>query len=148
MTLIEKKALIVVMGILLISFLVQWLRPHVENSEIYDYSLEDSLFKALSGDTIPVTTDSGSLGSLDSKTSKKSADINSLKININTATQKDLEKLPRIGPSTAKKIIDYRNKHGSFTSLRDLIKVKRIGSKTLELIKPHIFIVADTSHQQ
>ena len=61
-------------------------------------------------------------------------------ININSAGQKELEKLPRIGPATAKNILKYREENGSFKTIDEILKVKRIGPKTLELIKPYITI--------
>jgi len=59
------------------------------------------------------------------------------KIKISTATQEELETLPRIGPSKAKAILDYRAKFG-FKSINDLTKVAGIGAKTLEQLKPLI----------
>ena len=47
------------------------------------------------------------------------------KININTATQEQLETLPGIGPSTAKKIIDYRKENGKFKNIEDIKNVNR-----------------------
>jgi competence protein ComEA len=49
------------------------------------------------------------------------------KVNINTASQADLEKLPRIGPKVAARILDYRKEHGPFKRVEDLMKVKGIG---------------------
>lgn len=61
-------------------------------------------------------------------------------VNINRATGKTLETLPGIGPATAKKIIAYRNEHGPFTQIEDLTKVKSIGPKKLEHIRPYITV--------
>lgn len=47
------------------------------------------------------------------------------KININSATDSELESLPGIGKSTASKILDYRNKHGKFKSIEDIMNVSR-----------------------
>lgn len=52
------------------------------------------------------------------------------KININTAGIEELTALPRVGPSLAQGIIDYREKNGPFLHKEDLIKVSRIGVKT------------------
>jgi len=56
-------------------------------------------------------------------------------IDINTADVMKLTKLPGIGLSKAQAIVDYREAHGSFESIEDLIKVKGIGAKTLNNIK-------------
>lgn len=61
-------------------------------------------------------------------------------ININTASKNQLDLLPGIGPVTAQKIIDYRNKIGRFTSVDQLIEVKGIGPKKLKNIKPYVRI--------
>ena len=54
------------------------------------------------------------------------------KININTASSTDLQQLPRIGPKVAQRIIDFREKHGKFKRVEDLMKVKGIGKKIFE----------------
>lgn len=61
-------------------------------------------------------------------------------ININTATGVELEVLPAIGPKTAQKIIDYRNKYGKFTSKESLKRVSGIGEKTYEKLADKIEI--------
>lgn len=57
------------------------------------------------------------------------------KININTATQTELETLPGIGVSTALKIINYRKENGKFKSIEDIKKVSGIGDSKYEKIK-------------
>lgn len=59
-------------------------------------------------------------------------------ININKASQKDLEKLPGIGEKIASWLIEYRSQHGDFRTLDDLKKVKGIGDKKAERIKGYI----------
>lgn len=61
-------------------------------------------------------------------------------IDINTASLEELDKIPGVGPVTAQKIIDYREKNGPFKSIEDLKKVGRIGDKTLEKIKDKIVV--------
>ena len=56
-------------------------------------------------------------------------------VNINTATQEQLETLNGIGPAKAKAIIDYRNKNGSFKNVEELDKVPGIGQGVLSKIK-------------
>lgn len=63
-----------------------------------------------------------------------------VKININTASVGELIQLPHIGPITAKKIILYRESHGEFQSLEELINIDGIGEVNFEDIKLHILI--------
>lgn len=48
-------------------------------------------------------------------------------ININTATEEQLDQLPGVGPSTAKAIVDYRTQNGRFSSIEDIQEVSGIG---------------------
>ena len=57
-------------------------------------------------------------------------------IDINTADASTLKKFNGVGPATANKIVAYRDANGPFSSCDDLTKVKGIGAKTLEKIKP------------
>ncbi len=59
-------------------------------------------------------------------------------VNINTASQEELESLPGIGKSYAQRIIEYRETIGEFTSVEELVNVKGIGEKTLEKLKPFL----------
>ena len=61
-------------------------------------------------------------------------------ININNATQSQLETLPGIGPSIAIKIINYRNEHGKFKSINDIKNVNGIGENKFNNIKNLITI--------
>lgn len=57
-------------------------------------------------------------------------------ININTATEEELQKLPGIGPAYASRIVEWRMENGRFTSAEQLIEIKGIGEKRLENIRP------------
>jgi competence protein ComEA len=62
------------------------------------------------------------------------------RININTATLAELDKLPKIGPSIAQRIIDYRTKNGPFKKTEDLKNVSGIGDATFEALKDLITV--------
>ena len=59
-------------------------------------------------------------------------------IDINSATAKEFERLPRIGPQIAGRIVAYREDNGAFKRIDDITKVKGIGPKTLERWRPHL----------
>lgn len=61
-------------------------------------------------------------------------------ININTASQKELEELPGIGPTLSQRIIEYREKNGYFQTIEDIKKVSGIGDKKFEAIKDLITV--------
>jgi competence protein ComEA len=57
------------------------------------------------------------------------------KVNINTASLAELEKLPRIGPQIAQRILDFRKENGNFKKIEDILKVRGIGEKVFEQLK-------------
>jgi len=62
------------------------------------------------------------------------------KVNLNTATVADFDSLPRIGPTMAQRIIDFRTTNGKFTSVDGLRDVAGIGEKTFETLKDLITV--------
>lgn len=64
----------------------------------------------------------------------------SSKVNINTATQTELETLNGIGPSTASKIIKYRNEKGKFKKIEDIKNVSGIGEAKFKKIEADIVV--------
>ena len=66
-------------------------------------------------------------------------------VNINTATQAELETLQGIGPGKAKAIIDYRKKNGPFKSVDDLEKVDGIGPGTMKQLRKDIAVSGATA---
>ena len=63
-----------------------------------------------------------------------------LPLDLNSASATDLDALPGIGPALAQRIVEYRQKHGAFKKIGDLIQVSGIGPKLLDKIKPQLII--------
>ena len=59
---------------------------------------------------------------------------------LNTATLKQLEELPGVGPVTAHEILNFREKSGPFKSVNDLLVIPRISKKRLDKIRPYVFV--------
>ena len=70
--------------------------------------------------------------------SEKSLNSTNISININTATQTELEGLPGIGASIAGRIVEYRNQKGKFKTIEDIKNVTGIGENKFEQIKDFI----------
>lgn len=63
-------------------------------------------------------------------------------VNLNTATQAQLETLPGVGAKMAARIIEYRQKSGGFKKIEELMNVKGIGEKAFLKLKPQITVTA------
>jgi competence protein ComEA len=61
-------------------------------------------------------------------------------LNLNTATQAELESLPGIGPTKAMDIIAYRDQVGPFKTVDDLLNVTGIGPSTLDAIREYLLV--------
>jgi competence protein ComEA len=115
---------------------------------IIDYSESDSVFSRLSHKSAPIINgiqqdDQKKIRTyyVASEKSQPVAKIEKGSIDINRANEKELKKLPRIGPAMASRIVEHRNTKGPFKSIDDLILVKGIGKKTFKLIKFIIILV-------
>ena len=59
-------------------------------------------------------------------------------LDLNTATLSDLTRLPGIGQTKAQAILDWREAHGPFRAVEDLLSVDGIGEKTWETLRPYV----------
>ena len=64
------------------------------------------------------------------------------KFDINSASQAQLESISGIGPSKATAIIAYRNEHGPFKSIQDVVNVSGVGPKTVEKIAAEAYVIS------
>lgn len=82
------------------------------------------------------TVDESPQDTLKNVSSDSSPNVESSRLNLNTATSEQLITLPGIGPSYAERILEWRNKNGNFTSIDQLLQIKGIGEKRLEELRP------------
>jgi len=61
-------------------------------------------------------------------------------INLNTATQAQLESLPGVGAKAAQRVLEYRKQNGNFKKVEDLMNVKGFGEKTFLKLKPMLTV--------
>jgi len=61
-------------------------------------------------------------------------------LDLNRATKAELRLLPGLGDALAQRVVDFRHRHGSFRSVDDLRQVSGIGPKTLDRIRPFLFV--------
>lgn len=61
-------------------------------------------------------------------------------VNLNAATQAELEELPGIGPVTAERMLAWRQAHGKFTMVEELLEVSGIGERTFAQLQPLVTV--------
>jgi competence protein ComEA len=61
-------------------------------------------------------------------------------VDLNTATPEDLESLPGVGPATAAAIVSWRDDHGPFTSVEQLLEVRGIGPAKFEALRDLVVV--------
>ncbi|MHB1085576.1 MAG: ComEA family DNA-binding protein [Thiobacillus sp.] len=68
-------------------------------------------------------------------------------MNINTASQSELEAVKGLGPAKAQAIISYREANGGFKTLEDLEKVKGFGKASIDKLKSELSIGAEKTRK-
>lgn len=95
-----------------------------------------------SSSTPPTDSSSGKSTGSTSKSTKSTPSAGRLaageKVNINTATAEELDKIPGIGPAKAQAIVDYRTQNGKFKTIEDIQKVKGIKEGVFSKIKDYL----------
>ena len=107
--------------------------PNINDKEEIEYITEDVAKNNIVNNDGIVTDEK--------ENNKNKTNIESEKkvmVNINKATQAELENLPGIGPAIATRIIEYRNENGKFSSIDDIKNVKGIGDAKYDKIKDSI----------
>ncbi len=70
----------------------------------------------------------------------ESVQTNRFRVDVNTASEAELIALPDLGPQTAKSIVEYRNQHGPFQTVDQLLRVPGIGNATLKQIRSMVTV--------
>lgn len=78
---------------------------------------------------------------------KKPAELPHAAIDINQASAEDFEKLPGIGPELARRIVAYRDKHGPFRRVEDLLVIRGIGPRKWKTIRPYLRVRQEGENQ-
>ena len=63
-----------------------------------------------------------------------------LQLDLNRATEVQLMQLPGVGPTLARRIVQYRRQHGAFASVEELIRVRGIGPRRLKRLRPYLVV--------
>ncbi len=92
------------------------------------------LYIPMIGEDSQVTT--GVQGSISTAGAVQGKDL----VNLNTASESELETLPGVGPSKAAAIMEYRETNGRFRNIEELMEISGIGEKTFEKLKDHISV--------
>lgn len=106
------------------------------------YILEDGekIYVPKKGEEMQSKSSTSLISQNSSYSNYSSSSVKNNKVNINKATQTELETIPGIGPSTALKILDYREKNGKFSKIEDIKNVSGIGDAKFEKIKDYIYV--------
>lgn len=89
---------------------------------------------------IPKKGETGQIANASLSSSNSGNGQKTAKINLNSATESELQNVPGIGPSKARDIMSYKQEHGSFNQIDDLKKVKGFGAKTFEKLKDYFSV--------
>jgi competence protein ComEA len=66
-------------------------------------------------------------------------------VNINTASEQELQLLPRVGPALAKRVVEFRTANGPFKAPEELTRVKGVGEKSYALLAPYLAVSGPTT---
>lgn len=119
----ERRAITILVGTFVVGLGVRLWQATFASPPKFDYSGSDSTFAALSVDSPPPAV------------AESTATIN-----LNTASKEQLMSLPGIGPATAERIMLERGDGGRFRTVDDLRRVRGIGAKRIEQLRPLVSV--------
>ncbi len=131
----QEKA---VLYFLAISLLVGGALNGLRKRALQHAPVDPSVAQLLRDVRVAASSGTGSAEKGPTDTREESCDL--YHFDLNRAGVEDLQKLPRVGPVMAKRIVQYRERVGRFTSIEQLLEVKGIGRKTLERLRPYVYV--------
>jgi len=78
------------------------------------------------------------------KETRRTAEAPATAVDINRAAVEDFSRLPGIGPKLAQRIVAFREKHGPFRRVEDLLAIRGIGHKKWKKIRPFLRVGTDS----
>lgn len=137
----EQIILLLLCGVLIVGIVIRYLDSK-DSDRIPDFEVHKNAVE------VPSPEEKAEVPQVTSLTHKQSSvevpspkgDVPQVRelIDINSATAKEFERLHGIGPQIAGRIVAYREKNGAFKRVDDITKVRGIGPKTLERLRPHL----------
>lgn len=108
-----------------------------DGEEIVIPVIDDDLAAGVTSTSIPTSTEEDAPADAPATASSPPSDG---LLNLNTASQAELEELPGIGPVLAERIVTYRTENGPFSSVEQLVEIDGISTATLEELRPFIAV--------
>ncbi len=141
----ERIVVLTLVGALILGLGIRLFRGVGEEAPRFDYATSDADFSARSANrTVPTTgirpADSINPTGVARSPAVSGVPAKPLRVDLNHASKRELMALPGVGEVIAERILLYREEHGAFAAVADLLKVKGIGKKKLEHITPHCFV--------
>lgn len=134
----ERKVVLFLVGAFLLGIGIRFVQVSRSGGPGFDYSASDAEFAGKVSAPVPPGTGNPGTAGAGEKESTGAGTSSGMRvsgfIHVNRATKQELMSLPGIGETIAERIILFREDHGPFTALTDLMKVKGIGEKKFNRI--------------
>lgn len=141
----ERIVVLTLVGAFILGLGIRLFRQDKAGSPGFDYSASDAEFMAKSTARALPSTPARETGTLTAPAATREPGASRsagtiVRVDLNRASKRDLMGLPGVGEVIAERILLYREEHGAFAGVAELMKVKGIGKKKLEQIAPHCFV--------
>ena len=137
----ERIALIVLVFLLIAGSVISWLDTRnprmIEEFRVVPGPVPAAL------ESLSQSRDDAGASAPESVLATRQPDQLRSRVNVNLASAEELQRLPKIGPRIAQRIIEYRSRNGPFQSLEHLARVEGIGPKTLVALDSLVVVQTD-----